>query len=1053
MLQNLTELIEFIQEAFGINLNEDSDMETISGNFDLGQFSYLYEYIETSGSYLHRFELEAKITIDQDDQGSGETELEVRILIRIEDGGSYERTYGGEILIPLAEDWSKVIIFDLYFQSQQPSGSNSSSKLIVGQFIAQQHLEDGITDVSLGELVSQIAPGLGDLFPEELLSSFGLQEDLVLVIDCPAQTGVGKPKRSLLFSIGFNAHIAFNDLPLVNQLLPGDLLSDSEFGCEFLVALQTFSRQQLIAINYFLEEINSPLRIRPPCATTNELRRGASIGAHFNLGGYVKAWLTPLSRPKTVPPTGGGTRSLSGLPSGGNFRLVSSQNTTTPEEEFPITIADNGAWLTVQKTFGPMHFEQVGLVYKQGEIHLTPLFIIDIGRKMELTINGLSISSPLTEFTPTFNLDGFGLLIITRGLEIGGTFLVVEGSSYDEYLGTVVIGMKTGKGGKKALSISAIGSFAAFQGSNDFGLFLYLRVNYPFGGPPFFFVTGVSGGFGYNYNLKMPTLEEIISFPFVDEAVQEQNEIGPVDPADTATIIAEELNTLANQNYVTPKIGAGFGAIGLEFTCFKIIDGTGLVTIAIDSSVFELDLIATATLMLPTTIKTGFEPIAVAEMVMQARFAPSEGVLMIRGQLTPSSYFLSRECHLTGGYAYGLWFTGSRAGDFVVTQGGYHPRFQIPDYYPDVPRLGFSWQIDNNAFTTAQVYFALCGHGVMAGGMFAIAYKLGCIWAEFDAGVDVLLGWKPYHYDVSLRLHIRAGMGCVSVGVGADVRFWGPDFGCKFTITILLIKITIEIGDQSSQYPAPIHWDDFESAFLPAEEEVCSIAVVDGLTKQLVLNAETAKEKEVWVINPKNLELTTDSLIPAKQVLTWDEEQSFGTVSDFGVNSMGIKKGDLQTSHKVIITKDGKAGDAKAKFRFEAIPKQAPTAVWGNPQRSDHIVPPDVNEDQFIGNVCFGLRILPAEQPRPGETHEIGVEHLLYDTIPIEDNFFSWETLEVFVPDASLSEEQEKRDRIRDTIATQPARDNLLGALGFDTSKVNIDPEIAESFIYAPQVR
>ena len=639
--------------------------------------------------------------------------------------------------------------------------------------------------------------------------------------------------------------------------------------------------------------------------------------------------------------------------------------------------------------------------------------------------------------------------MITRGLEIGGTFLIVEGDGYDEYLGTVTIGLKIGRGGKKALSLSAVGSFADYSNSGKFGLFLYLAANYPFGGPPFFFVTGLAGGFGYNFGLIVPPLEELVEFPLVDEAIQGK---GQIDPAETAAIIAEELEAL--KSYMPPEIGAGFGSVGVKFTCFKIIDGYGSITIAIGSSDFELDLLGIATIMLPTTVETRFEPLAVAEKVLQARFNPCQGVLLIRGQLTPSSYIFSRNCHLTGGFAYGLWFLGERAGDFVITQGGYHPLFNLDGRYPDVPRLGFSWQIDNNAFTTAQTYFALCGSGVMAGGLFAIAFKAGSLWAEFDAGVNFLLGWKPYHYDISLHLHIRAGIGTLAVGLGVSVHFWGPDFGCKFKIKIVIVTVTIKIGDQSSIYPLPIEWAEFEEAFLPAPDEVCSIAVVEGLTKQLV-RGEGESAEDIWVINPKDLELTTDSLIPAKQAFTWNEDQSLETEKAFAINSMGVTSDQLETAHKITITKDDSEDDAKEKFSFEPITKLAPTAVWGLPNMSGgHIKPPEVDSEQFIENVFFGFRIVPAQQPKPGETHTIGVEHLLYDPVLV-DKAYTWATLTPFIADSTLTDEQAKRDRIQSTIETNDARDNLLAALGFDVSYVDIKDAnaIADGFIFAPQVR
>ncbi|NEQ65854.1 MAG: hypothetical protein F6K21_10210 [Symploca sp. SIO2D2] len=1060
----------FLIDNLGITLLNNVVLATIANEFHLGQLSY--NYVNEPPESQHQFLWAATINVAPDDEVSDISEepqnvnaINANLLIQVEDRtGEQEGLYGGTIDIPLGDsitytptesedgeteyiaeydDGTLVLRFTLFFQNKKSPGQSPFSSIITASLAAEQSLE-----IALQDLISTISFGLSDLIPVELLSYFKVNSTIVMVIDCPANssgsnsnTAVVK-KRSMLFSIGFNGRILFNDIPLVDQALTPSI-ADSEFAFEFLVALQEFSRKQLMQVNYFLEEVGVPLRIKPPCNSTNVLKRGASIGAHFEIGPYAKAWLTPLSRPKTTTPPPPAKPSSSLVPTSDvQVLAASSSNVSSNDEELPITITENGAWLTVQKSFGPLHFEKVGLTYKNQKINLTPQLVVEVSR-MVMTLNGLSIGSPLMEFSPSFNLDGFGLEVITSGLEIGGTFLLVEGSSYDEFLGTAVIGLKIGKGGKKCLSLSSIGAFANFTDSDNFGLFLYLALNYPLGGPPFFFVTGISGGFGYNYRLIVPTLDELVAFPFVDEAVHDQK---APDPAESAQVLADELLILSN--YMPPEVGAWFGAAGIKFTCFKIVDGFGLLNIALDSSGFEIDFIAIVTLMLPTTITGPFEPIAVAEMVMESRFAPAEGVLMVRGQLTPSSYVFSRECHLTGGYAFGLWFAGERAGDFVITQGGYHPRFYAAARYPDVPRLGYSWQIDDNAFTTAQVYFALCGYGVMVGGLFAIAFRAGALWAEFDAGIDFLISWKPYHYDVSWHFFVRAGIGALAVGLGVNVRFWGPDFGCKFKIRIIIITVTIKIGDQTSQYPNPIDWDEFRGAFLPPDDEVCSIAVVDGLSKQIIRETDGA---EIWVINPKDLELTTDSIIPAKQVKTWGADQSVGTEMAFGINSMGIKKDELNTVHNVTITRDGSEEGAKEKFKFIPITKYAPVAAWGDPISSEHIVPPEPNDDPFIEDVFFSFQIVPAEQPKPGETDVIGVEHLLYDTSLI-DNSYIWETIAAFIPDASLTTEEQKRDRINETVESNSQRDEVLSALGFDTSKVSIDPAVSDSFIFAPQV-
>ncbi|NEP11797.1 MAG: hypothetical protein F6K14_16615 [Symploca sp. SIO2C1] len=1151
-LENLNGLIDFIGDAFGLEIGSDPSITTIADNFTIQGFSYLYVENEDTQSFLHQFELVATISIGETEgDDAAEQELNARISIRFEDGGNNERLYGGKIEIPIADDSSEILIFDLYFQSKKPAGQTSSSNLIVGRLSLTENPD--IEQFNLGELVSQISPGLGELFPEELLSGFGLQANMILVIDQPsiAQPGTSRKKR-LLFSIGFNAQIKFNDIPLVSDFLPSGLL-DSEFAFEFLVALQEYSKKDLETINRLLEELELPLTIKPPVATTNVLPRGASIGGHFDIAGYIQAWLTPLKRTSTSsskPPASrsadvtsyqveylhlsenkaegrgqkaegkeesykleGYDKPLAGdditpnspvVPAATNSKLeteakkeggiwgciqawlsrlkdginrlmggsakvtpqtkdAQSANVTPTTEASPlvpattpsttanednlITIADNGVWLMIQKSFGPIFFDKVGLVYKKGEIHLTPQFVIQ-NCSLLLSLNGLSISSPLTDFQPDFNLQGFGLRVICRGLEIAGAFLVKEGSNYDEYLGTATVGLSSG-GGKSALSLSAIGGFADYADQDEFALFIYLAADFPFGGPPFFFVTGVSGGLGYNYDLIVPPLEQVGEFPFVAQAVEG---MAPIDPSNTETIITDQLELL--DQYIPPLIGAGWGAVGLDFTCFKIIDGFGLVTFLISQSDFELNLIGIGLLQLPTTLGR-HEPIAQAEVALQARFAPLDGELMIRGQLTPNSYIFSRNCVLMGGFAYGLWFAGSRAGDFVFSQGGYHPRFQVRDLYPDVPRIGMEWQIDNHAYTTAQIYYALCGHGIMAGGLFAIAYKAGSVWAAFDAGADFLLGWAPYHYDVELRTHVAAGIGSVSVGLGIDIHFWGPDFGCKFKIRILIVPITIKIGDQSSIYPYPIGWGEFQETFLPEEQDVCSITAIDGLRKQIVV-----EDQEVWVINPQFFEFSTDSLVPSKTAFKGEgeEELTLETNTNFGINSMGVQISQLHTSHRVTIVKD-LAGDneenVEYKFTFEPIPKFASTATWGRPNMAgDRIRPPAVGQDPFIENVFYGFRIVPAEPPIPGKSHVVGIEHLQYETEAVEDRYI-WETLQPFFPNSVYNNEEKKRDRIEETVEQNTQRDNILQALVVDLDEVDIinPEEVAKSFIFAPQVK
>ena len=377
--------------------------------------------------------------------------------------------------------------------------------------------------------------------------------------------------------------------------------------------------------------------------------------------------------------------------------------------------------------------------------------------------------------------------------------------------------------------------------------------------------------------------------------------------------------------------------------------------------------------------------------------------------------------------------------------GGYNPNFDVPDHYPKVPRLGLHWQLDSHTSITGEEYFALCSHAVMAGGRLALKFQEGSVWANLEVGADFLICWKPYYYDISAYIHVSAGIGCISGSLGVDLHIWGPEFAGKAKIHLWIFSATVRFGADDSSSTQPIAWDEFQSSFLPEADKVCSIAASEGLVKQTMRGNE-----EIWIINPKTLELTTDSLIPAKQAYTTDGEQNTGTNQNFGINPMGIRESELQTSHRVTITQNNQP--ARGKFRFEPLTKPAATGAWGEPDFNSQggLNLPDVNAQRFVENTFSGFRIIPAEPPRAGETHEIGVQHLQYDTVGIEDAYH-WQTLEQFHANTSYSDSQ-RRNEIRHTIANNYQRNEVLEALGFDANQVNVSSAIADSFVFAPEV-
>ncbi len=69
-------------------------------------------------------------------------------------------------------------------------------------------------------------------------------------------------------------------------------------------------------------------------------------------------------------------------------------------------------------------------------------------------------------------------------------------------------------------------------------------------------------------------------------------------------------------------------------------------------------------------------------------------MLSVQAQLTDNSYLFSRDCQLTGGFAFFIWYpAGPVRADARRLQPGVHQAAE----FPDVPRLGFNWSVGTSS--------------------------------------------------------------------------------------------------------------------------------------------------------------------------------------------------------------------------------------------------------------------------------------------------------------------------------------------------------------------
>ncbi|HET6975852.1 MAG TPA: DUF6603 domain-containing protein [Pyrinomonadaceae bacterium] len=957
-----------------------------------------------------------------------DTDVKMKVDLAVKGSGeTYSRTITGKL-------WVGVHEFDLHFVRQ---GSSNS-------LVATYRPPSTGRSLNVKQLVGSISSGVANYVPSDL------QIELKDVIFAYSK-GTTQDGSKLVFGLAIGTGINLSNLPLVGQKLPPEATVAVDnlqilFNSKGLTGAEVKNFNSLIPDGVTklpapesADEQAAP-RLLAGTSTTDVLtaepvviENGFVVSALMNFGGSKRFFC--LS----------GVRRKSSLRTGVDV-------VTGPDDAMMANApaADNVKWFPVQKSFGPVFFDKVGVQYEAATIRFLMNAALSAAG-LTLTLEGLSLGSPITKFAPEFELQGLGIDYKNDAVEIGGAFRRTDKKTYD---GAAVL--KT-----KQFAVSAIGSYTTTEDGEP-SLFIYAFLDYPLGGPAFFFVKGLAAGFGYNRRLIAPSIDKVAEFPLVTQADGR---------SDKPQSVMEALTAL--RSYVPPSVGSIFLAVGVKFNSFKLVDSFALLTMEFGNN-FAINLLGVSKAVIPTP-ETGkaVTPLAQVEIAWKATFNPDDGCLAIDARLTPNSYILSKDCHLTGGYAFYSWFSGPHAGDFVQTLGGYHPEFQVPDHYPKVPRLAFDWRVSSSLTIQGEAYYALTGSALMAGGRLEVLFREGELRAWLKVGANFLIAWKPYHYDASLHVNVGASYTfnldllftsvrvTISVDVGAQLHLWGPDFSGTARIDLSVISFTISFGAGASQTPPPLkEWSTFAESFLP-EKDVCSISVKDGLVRNI-----QADGKVRWVINPKEFSLVVDSAIPFKSASTVGGNLSPLANMNFGVRPMAVTKDELDSTLTVTIEKHGVG--VNDKFKHSLIKKLVPAALWESVKvdaTGKRLLEVDVNAEKFLKDVPAGIEITPRAQPKGGQTSKIHLKVFEYSDAfyPVGEekpkgHAYEWQPASAFKPlpqvEALPTFEEIRQARIgeiRKTVASNQRRAALLAGLGM-TFAVNIDGKVADDFLSAPQV-
>ena len=705
-------------------------------------------------------------------------------------------------------------------------------------------------------------------------------------------------------------NLHFNSLPLIGAELPENIGVNS-------ICLMALSKDIEADNGVYPNFI--PSSIKPTEGETN-LQKGGYLNMQLDLGNgnsYPIQVSTASKKQKTKEEKN-------------SLQLYGDEPAKT-EEKPSIT------WKKIAKKVGPLQLNKIGFSFQNSELNLYFDAALLVG-PLTLGLDELQLASPITKFDPHASLNGLSLQYSSSAVQIGGSF---KKDGEESYSGAALIGTK-------AFQLAAIGAYAKIE--SETSLFVYAMLNKDLGGPSQFYIKGIAAGYGYNQNLLLPTLNDVAQYPFVAPFT---NAAGGNSTLKEDTTVREALTAL--NKYVSYKFGAQWFVAGLKFSTYNILDSIALLALKMGAKT-EIALVGFSEINYPKTNNTLIH----AQLALVANILPDDGIAAVNAQLTAESYLFSKNCKLTGGFAFYLWFGNNiNSGDFVVTLGGYHPSFNAPNHYPQVPRLGFNWPITGELSLKGEMYFALTPRCIMAGGRFEANYQSGNFRAWFIMGADFMIAWKPYHYEA--KMHLVFGVDYqfrlnlvfktitknISANFGSQLYVWGPDFSGTARIDFSVVSFTINFGSSQKIGKKTIEWVEFKNNFLPkpqssylneANNHYCSSKAISGI------KAETNNDGTVQIAH-ENVVFEISTVIPSKTICD-SLELNYEKV--IGIKPLGISSDNFNSTLSVTITKGIDQIDLEEDFIIREKLENVAGALWqGN------------SETDLVNNVLIGLYLEP----------------------------------------------------------------------------------------------
>lgn len=189
----------------------------------------------------------------------------------------------------------------------------------------------------------------------------------------------------------------------------------------------------------------------------------------------------------------------------------------------------------------------------------------------------------------------------------------------------------------------------------------------------------------------------------------------------------------------------------------------------------------------------------------------AESYVLIEGRLRDSHLV---GIPLTGGFAFVLdWGSNPQ---FLLSVGGYHPRYKKPARFPEIPRLTAQIKKGDDIRLTCQFYQAITSNSYQIGLTAEVVVVKGNAKALGFLGFNALLQFDPFYFEADIRISVSVTYrGRSFFGVDMEFLLSGPEpwraqgyAKIKVLFFSLKVKFNISWGGEQKVAPAVIKTDE-----------------------------------------------------------------------------------------------------------------------------------------------------------------------------------------------------------------------------------------------------